>query len=350
MMYKWIFIIWMLALTACTNKSSENAVATDSDTIIPVQFTDTELLAFLDSIHELSAEPWIKTASTLPDSVYNNVLNLNVSIHTSDFELLKRQVSRSKLSVDLFRKLVPNAAQLLPDSIKTPINAILHSFSATTFNFFAVELFPDTWESTVLFFNKNKLLAVHRIFHKYGLEMNYFEGENQLPTVYYRQNFESGTGIWWWNYNFFAFTEQKLVPVLNELQNANYQFPWGLRAFWFETTVVETKPLTLKMVYDAQLWNLENDAEPWHLFSDSCKLTYYWNNKLLRYEPDFSNSTLNRTKITSFYLTGSEELFINAYYTELKALLSGADTLKQRAIFKYLNEVKNGRQTAEIEF
>lgn len=95
------------------------------------------------------------------------------------------------------------------------------------------------------------------------------------------------------------------MPVLNELQNANFQFPWGLRAFWFEATVVETKPFTLKMVYDAQLWNLENDAESWQLFSDSCKLTYRWNNNLLKYEPDFSNTTLNRTKITSFYLTGS---------------------------------------------
>lgn len=183
----------VLALAACTNKSSE--IADETDTVIPVQFTDNELLALLDSIHELPAEAWIKTASALPDSVYNSAVNLNVSLEKSDFELLKRQVSRSKLSADLFRKMVPNATQLLPDSIKTPINAVLHSFSAETFSFFAVELFPDTWESTVLFFNKNKLLAVHRIFHKYGLEMHYFEGENQLPTVYYRQNFESGTGI-----------------------------------------------------------------------------------------------------------------------------------------------------------
>lgn len=339
----YLVLLVLFVLVACNNQADDTIQQDNSematDSVIKRQYSETELISFLDSIGKLNPDSWAATAAFYPDSVFRSQQKLNIFIADSDFELLKKQTSKDQINKDLFTKILPG--EPIDTSFKDQgfLSVIIHSFSKKKYEKFALEINTGGWESTVYFFDKNRIVAKHQIFHRYGLTIEHFDNEAGATVIYYRQNFESGTGIWWWNYNFFMYVDQTLIPVLNTLENANLQYPWSVRSFMYETAILKTNPLTFRAVYYNELHDTTtNDAVS--LLDDSADYSFNWDSGRMEYTADFSKSTLNNNKILSYYLVSNEWLYINSNYDLLKAALN--DKQKRSSVLVYLNEVKNG--------
>ncbi len=98
------------------------------------------------------------------------------------------------------------------------------------------------------FFTGNRIIARHDGYNRDGLDLSFYRDADGKTVVYYDRNFCTGSGVWWDNFNFYKYDNDKLIPVLDELENGNIQPPY-FRARWLESTVESTHPLTIKMVY-----------------------------------------------------------------------------------------------------
>jgi hypothetical protein len=182
-----------------------------------------------------------------------------------------------------------------------------------------------------------------------ALDLKYFKDIDGKTVVYYRGEFTEGSGIWWYNFFFYKYDGDKIIPVLNELQNANLlqPSPWGARELWLESTVQKTNPLTIKMVYhqklpDTLLSDTDNATRAGSgpmIVNDSTIVKYVWNEKTKTLDGQFAGSKITRAQILSYYLIDNERLFINANYKKLKALL--LDKTTRKATLNYINLVKN---------
>jgi hypothetical protein len=123
---------------------------------------------------------------------------------------------------------------------------------------------------------------------------------------------------------------------LNGLENTNLQFPWSLRSIWLESSVVNTNPLTLKMVY-SQTFSDSSDGPKF--VHDSIFVKYNWNKDTKTLVGDYSSSKISKEQVLTYQLDGNELLFINAYYKILKQNLSDERFKKQT--INYLNEIMN---------
>ncbi|RSK24000.1 hypothetical protein [Hymenobacter metallilatus] len=186
---------------------------------------------------------------------------------------------------------------------------------------------------------QNKLLAVHKGYNHYGLDLNHFVDVDNKTIVYYTQEFQSGSGIWWNNYFFYKYDGNKLLPVLKELKDGNSQLFWGFRAWELVSTVQSTNPLRIKMVYYIQLPDTAMaDGGPL-LVDDSTVVEYRWNEKSKRLEGNYQASKLNSSQILSYSLHGNDILFINAHYKILKNSLYNPSV--RLATLNYLRIVKD---------
>ncbi len=136
---------------------------------------------------------------------------------------------------------------------------------------------------------------------------------------------------------FYKYFDDKLIPVLNELENGNQQFVWGPRAFWFKTKIVKTTPLTLKMVYYQEFYDSTGNA--YKIINDSTFVKYLWDEKSKTLVGNYSKTKINKPQILSYYLGNNEIQFVNAYYKTLKASL--LNKKKKKYTLDYLNQVKN---------
>jgi hypothetical protein len=192
------------------------------------------------------------------------------------------------------------------------------------------------WSCEMYFFSGNKIVAKHNINHRYGLELEHYKDIDGKTVVYYKENYQSGTGIWWFNFYFYKYYNNKLIPILNELENGNLQFPWSTRVLWLESTIQKTNPLTLKMVYYQAF---SDSAESPKYINDSTFVQYSWDDKTKKLVGNYDKSKISKAQILTYYLEDNELLFINAYNELLKNNLQ--DKRFRQSTFNYLNEVKN---------
>ena len=322
----------LFILTNCGNghRQNENVELKTTDTTETdkkeIRYTDQQLENFLDSIGSLSPSLWADSVSFVADSTFKNQLQMDKVIAQADFTKLKRAVKEE----EIFRTIDITTAKNIFGEIqidssfladgKIPVTFYSFDKRKDDFNEYAIILgYPYSDWSCVLYFCKNnKILAKHNIFHRYGLELDHYKDSDGRTIIYYKENFGSGTGIWQFNYYFYKYYDNKLIPILNELENGNLN-GWGnIRSYWLETFVIKTRPLTLKMVYNQEL-NYTADSISIHkIIDDSTFVQYDWDEKTRTLIGHYDKSKINKFQTLTYYLADNELLFINTYYTTLK--------------------------------
>jgi hypothetical protein len=250
--------------------------------------------------------------------------------------------------LDLAKRIFPQleidsslAADAASMENKLPIDFYTFDKNANDFNEFAISIGYDgsSWDNDVYFFKSDKVIAKHEIFHHYGFELKHFKNEINETVIYYRVNYGSGTGIWWDQFNFYRYDTDKLLPTLTEIRDINLQYPWSIRAYRIESSILSTKPLKLKFVFDNQITDAsENQID---FINDSTVIKYKFNTIKKIYEPEFTDTKLNKLKLLTYFHADNELLFVNANYDLFKKELSGNDQARRQAVMSYLLKLKN---------
>ncbi len=350
MKLKIIFIV-LLGSIACQNKTDHKQIVlvknNSTNTTKTVQYAEKELVSLLDSIGGLNPNGWTEKLTFIVDSILLNQIKLNYKVIATDFKELKSATEIGEINLSLAKRIFPqleidhNLASNLENN-KLPL--ILYSFdnNPKTFNEFAILIAYDgglSWNNDIYFFKADKIIAKHKIFHRYGLELKHFKNELNETTIYYKVNYESGTGVWWNQFNFYRYDYNELLPTLTEIENINLQYSWGMREYWIESTILDTKPLKLKFVFNNQFTDsLGNQI---NFIKDSTEIVYKFDTKKKIYEPDFVDSKLNKLKLLTYFHADNELLFVNVNYDLFEKELNSNEEVKREAILKYLNELKN---------
>jgi hypothetical protein len=345
-------ILIFLVLLSCNNGQINNDAKKISNSITSestdkpterksIQYTEEELNKYLDSIGALPVQPLIDKVAFMADSIFKNQQQMDKLISLKDFKMLKKAISTNEVdyntALNIFGSFTVDSSYIQKKLI--PIEFFSFDSNKDEFNEFAIclggscELF---WNCELFFFKSNRIIAKHNIYHRYGLELEHYKDSDRKTIIYYKENFQSGTGIWWFNYYFYKYYDNCLIPILNELENSNLRFPWSIRVLWLESFVQKTNPLTIKMVY-YQAFS-DTVISP-RFVDDSTVIKYTWDEKSKSLIGGYEKSKITKPQILSYYLEDNELLFINAYYKTLEANLNNNE-LKQ-ATFQYLNEVKN---------
>jgi hypothetical protein len=344
---KWIIAISLILMLSChTKKNNSLKDSFDGTQNKKIQFLETRLIEFMDSIVSLNPDIWIKEHEKLVDSVLQNQTTLNHQLSSVEFLKLIEAVETKEIDLETAKSIFPKlkidaALQEHISNNKLPID--FHSFDRNNNDFkqFAIVIGSDamSWNNDVYFFINDRIVAKHNIYHRSGLNVQHFKDDKNNTIVYYSVNFGSGSGIWWYQFNFYKFTNDELVPVLTEINNINLQFPWSIRSYWVETEIVQEKPLQIKFAYNVHFFDsVETQVE---FINDSTILNYRFNEDKGKYIADFENSNLDRGKLCSYFHLDNELLFVNAHYSLLKQGIDGNDLNKRKAIFHYLNELMN---------
>lgn len=306
-----------------------------------LKFSEAELEAFLDSVGKLNTDSLMLLSTKYPDSVFRNRPEYNRTLTDKDFELLKNACKLEKPVLDSVF-VQKNFPDLKIESNDGQYFIKFYSFDQKEFGFdyYAIDLAPHvSWDAELYFFKRNKLISKHTIFHKYGLEVDFFTASDGKPVVYYQEIDNTGSGIWWYNFFFYKYDSDKIIPVLKVTQNSNFSFPFpATRYLWFETEIISTSPLKMKMFYNSYL--LDTNYNEVNIITDSTLVKYNWNKKLKIYEPNYKNSKMSDALHQSYYLDYNELLFINTHYKFLKEALDPENEDRRYAVLLYLSYLK----------
>jgi hypothetical protein len=349
---KWtIIFIALIWLSACKNRTDKKQlVPADSDTAQiaqDIRYSENELITLLDSIGKLNPITWVEKLTFLVDSTLKNQIKLNNNLSPTDFQRLKSTLRNREIDLDFAKRILPNLEldSNMADFESNKLTIGFYSFDRNTeeFNEFAISIGYDgglSWNNDIYFFKSSKVIAKHKVFHRYGLELKHFKNENKETVIYYKVNYGSGTGIWWHQFNFYRYDNENLLPALTEIENINLQYPWSIRAYWIESTILKTSPLKLKFVFNNQLTDsLDNQVE---LINDSTEVTYNFDKQQKQYVPVFADTKLNALKLLTYFHADNELLFVNTNYDLFKKELNSKDQAKRQAILNYLNQLLNG--------
>jgi hypothetical protein len=348
----YILTIFLLTNCGAGQRKNENVELKTTDTTETdhkeIRYTDQQLETFLDSIGSLSPSLLADSVAFVADFTFKNQLQMDKVISQTDFTKLKRGIKKEEIFRTIDIKTAKNIfGEIQVDSSffaegKIPVTFFSFDKRKDDFNEFAIclgstEAGEYGWSCVLYFFKGNKIIAKHYIYHRYGLELENYKDSDGKTIIYYKENFGSGTGIWQFNFYFYKFYEDKLIPILNELENGNLN-GWGSRrSFWLEAFVTNTIPLTLKMVFHQEL-NDTMDNIP-KIVDDSTFVQYTWDEKTRTLVGNYKKSKINKFQTLTYYLADNELLFINTYYSTLKDCLK--DKTKRNIVLNYLNYIKN---------
>lgn len=356
MQSKWILFLLVISMVSCKQESPKKPLPkkptkvlhdknNDEKPIPEIRYTEKELLAFMDSIAKLPLKPLEDKVAFQSDSIFRSQKDYDKNLSKSEFTRLKNAIKNEQIEIDfaktIFGNFVPGQYHSIEKG-KTPI--MLYSFdkNKNDFNEFAICLdYPVESDHFYLyFFKSSRLLCRIKIYFRYEFELEHYKDTNNKTVIYYKENYMTGSGVWWYNYYFYLYDDQRLIPILNEVQESNLQ-SMGLRTLNLKTEIVKTKPLTIKMVYYQQLFDTIDFYKTPKIIDDSTFVTYNWNQKTKMLVGDYAHSKLlNKASVLSYYLErDSELLFIRSSYEILKKGLK--NPAKKRAILTYLNTVKN---------
>ena len=350
-MKKFIYILTFLTLIGFENgqksinqknnlDSLQTAKDSTNENIKSIQYSNQQLEIFLDSIGKLPSQPLMDKVAFMPDSIFKNQQPLDIIVKGSDFEKLKKGCKEEHLDIRMAKAIFGDIkidSAYLKDGI-IPLTFVSFDNNRNDFKEFAICLgYADAgWNCEMYFFSENRIISKHNINHRYGLELKHYKDIDEKTVIYYKENYKSGSGIWWFNFYFYKYYDNKLIPILNELENGNLQFPWSIRILWLESTIQKTNPLTLNMVY-YQAYS--DSAESPKYISDSTFVQYTWDEKTKTLVGNYEKSKISKAQIMTYFLIDNELLFINAYNELLKNNLK--DERFRQSTLNYLKEVKN---------
>lgn len=328
---------------SAVSQAAQSALDDSPSVVIPpLLYSDAELEAFLDSIGDLSPELWMDSISFYSDSIFKNPEQLDVTLSLKDFEKLKMACKAGSIEFELASKIFKNlpADTVLYAQSGFPITFFPFNHRENEFNEFAI--FPAHpsagWDGEFYFFKKNKLIARHDVSYRHSFLIDYYKDRDGKTAIFYKYNFAGGSGIWQYNYYFYKYDGNRLIPILNVLENANLNL-WQNRSFWLKSTIQKTNPLTIKMVYNQDFQDSTNQVR---ILEDSTLVRYSWDGPSKTLKGDYSSAKISREQILSYYLAGHHELlFMNTHRSILKQGINGNNPSKRRAIIAYLNEVKS---------
>jgi len=325
-----------------------------------IHYTYRQLEFFLDSIGHLPIRPIADKVAFGVDSVFRNQLQMDTTLSEGDFNKLKQVARKGVIAVKLARRIFGNnkidsacnEKSVLLTYKPGLIPVVYYPFNKnrSAFDEFALCIGdPDNCENAYLYFFKHKkIIARHNGYDRNGLDLKYYKDGDGRTIVHYKVEFDRGSGIWWYQFFFYKYDGNKLIPVLNVPQNINLlqPSPWGVRELWLESFVRKTNPLVIKMVYHQQLpdtvqynhFTTDPNLGPM-IVNDSTMVQYTWDEKRKVLRGNYAVSKISEPQILSYYLADNELLFINAYYKRIKALLSHKS--ERKSVLHYLNQVKN---------
>jgi hypothetical protein len=366
--------LFLLAACGDANKPGTNkytfkartkkARTTDSALKPMVKYTEVQLLAFLDSVGSLPTQPLTDDVAYGADSVYENFTKpLNRQLPAADFIALKKAALAGMIRASQIRKIFGEVLVDTTCTAKGILDSVKKGFvylqyypfdkDKNKFDEFAVEI-SDSWQchgAEMYFFKGSKIIARQHVDGSKD-EAYYYKNTGEQAVVYRTIEFSRGSGIWWFNKFFYKYDGDKLIPVLNILENGNMQAFWGPRVLWLESKIQSTNPLKLKMVYYGQFYTRTDDKEMFkfgpEFLKDSTEVTFKWDENSKSLQGQYAGSKITEAQVLTYYVTDNELLFINAYYNTLKKQLLNKEGKKWLLI--YLNQVKNheaGNETSE---
>lgn len=341
---------------AATRKSLIARTTPNSVAVEAKQYNNRQLEAFLDSIGHLSQQALMHSVAAMPDSAFRSQIPLDTLLCRADFDTLKWAALKGVMLAQTARRIFRNKD--ISDSCNTAsvlksykvglIPVIYYPFSANkhAFKEFAVSI-GDEWHcgnAILYFFSGNRIIARDEGYNRDGLELDHYRDADGKTIVYYNRNFGTGSGTWWDQFNFYKYENNRLIPVLDELENGNIQPPF-FRARWLESTILSTRPLTIKMVYYQSFTTITSLPDTTYYNSstnfidDSTIVRYAWDEQSKMLKGNYEQSKLNKAQIMTYYPDGNEYLFINSYYKLLKHLLK--DDKQREWVLAYLNKVRD---------
>ncbi len=297
--------------------------------------------AFLDSVGRLPIAPLVAEATHYADSVFMHQPAQSRMLSAADIQLLKQARVTGFLKIQVARRILGDTsislrsnAAIEDDSISAQGLVRVHYLSFGADEYGLDVGVSGHQGSAMYFFKGNRLIAKHKTSYIYGQSLNHYRDAEGHAVVYYLYGFLRGSGNWWNQYFFYRYEGNRLVPVLSELQNGNLTGfgCTGARSYWLETSVQQTNPLTLKMVYHVEMPDTADTAP--RLLDDSTLVVYRWNRQAGRLEGQYQRSKITYPQVLSYYASATDLLFINAYYARLKQAL--ADSVQRPPVRRYL--------------
>lgn len=321
-----------LGLFCCQSTRNDRSLSTG----------DLEMLEYLDSVGRLNPDSMTLALITSIDTTYIQK-GMNKELLPNELEKLIHYVKEGSIELEFAKEIFPNLkyndTQII---IKDQDSLLLVSYfdlssDEEQFEKFAITIGESSlsWENDIYFIENSQIIYFLHSFHRYGLDIKSFEDQNKT-VVYFRENFGSGTGIWWNQFRFFSINEGVMQPILSEMANVNLS-GWSYRQFTVESKILSQSPLKIQFEYQTTLPNQE--SQPTDLINDSTVVTYKWNNDS-KLEADFSKSTLSRNKLVGYYLGNSDLLFVNTHIELFRKYLSSSDMKSRAAVKSYLMNLK----------
>jgi hypothetical protein len=356
--------VLVLAVFGCnhTTKKPDKKVVKKTQKVKPkeykeIKYTEPQLIAFFDSVGRLPVEPLANKVAFYADSVFKTFTQpVNRKLSDADFALLKQAMRAKRISIHVAKKIFGEFtvdsncnSNGLFDSVKRGyvyLQAYQFIRNKNKYDEFAVGVADRAHceGAMIYYFRGNKIIAKQDGYSRYRSDPEYFtnvDGENVVYRVF---EFSDGSGIWWNNYFFYKYEGDKLIPVLNELENGNVQGSWIGRVLWLESTVQKTNPLTLKMVYYNQFVKEDRTDFGPMVINDSTMVSYQWDEPSKTFKGQYSQSKISHPQILSYYLEDNDLLFINSFHDPLKKALN--DKVNRKLMLRYLKNVKAYQDTA----
>lgn len=308
-----------------------------------------ELERFLDSIGNLSSNLKDYDFSFNEDSALTNQKQINRLSNQEDFAILKQLISSTKENEGFIEPKLANRFfgtidfdQSILEDGKIPFTFISFDKKRDDFNEFAICLGNPTMSNRcdVFFCKANRVLTKHALYVKFGLEIEHFRNSEGKTVIYYKENFISGTGVWQNNYFFYQYNGNQLIPVLNYLEKSNLS-GWGPRNIWLQSEIIKTSPLTIKVTSYHELTNKNNAEKVCKIGYESTNVQFKWDAPSGTYKPIRKANQMSDLQLLTYDLDANEQLFVHAYYKELKKGLK--DKNKRQIILDYLQTVSKAK-------
>lgn len=299
-------------------------------------------LTFLDSIAQLPDEPYFGKLGKLADSVFRQQQQVAIKLTPKQFEKLKSARIAGTMDMKTATAMFPDYITYLQqkdDFFKTAkgVDVYWISFDENTedSNYFALVLgIPPGMGHTCLvyFFNGNKVIGVHDIYNRYGLELHHFRNEYNQLVVYYDVCFGSGTGLFFSGTNYYCYTATQLVPALSTYSRSYCSNGLVLKSI--AKKIVTTQPLQQQYVRSYEFYYSDFDLNQ---LNDSIVVAYTFDKATHTYTPATPFTVQETQKMLVHDRDADDIVFLKAYTPELKDILLKGTQEAQQALLKSLS-------------
>ena len=307
-----------------------NATLPESDALNQLEKVEPGFTLFYKTFDKCRMKSWIDHVSKDPDSLFNAIYPLEISL------LEPEQLSLAALGSEqnyldhytakkifILDSLVTGDEPVYPFAI--PIGTTKNGNVVTAYTLQD----PNAEETCNLYFAfPAKVFSAMVTSHSYGFQYQSFhsaEGDLIFCTKF---DFGSGTGSVWENYFFYKIDESGMHPYFQIPAEVSFGIPSDMSRYRnYETTLVDTPNLIFKIKYRSILAIRESELE---MLFDSAVIAL-----------PLDSSNLNFTKeqllaLYNFYFTNdADKLFIHAFRAKLLANYLKANPAQRLALRSY---------------